>query len=83
MIADFPDIKIELKKLIDKALQQRIEQSAPLYSRVNKKTLYEGDKLGVLYPDGRHEISGLKVAQSQFTIKKDDIPTLKPSDLMN
>ena len=49
---------------------------------INKKTLFEGDKLGVLHADGKHVVKNLTYVESQFFIPQKDIPTLDPKVLM-
>lgn len=83
MITDFPEAKKEIKKAVDAVLRQKVKQNAPMLSMLNKKTLHEGDKMGVLHADGRHVVSDLQYAQSEFTITHKEVPTLKPEDLLS
>ena len=83
MITDFPDIKKELKKVVDAILREKVKQNAPLLSMVNKKILHEGDKLGVTHPDGRHVVNDLKYVESKFFIPQKDIPTMKTEEFLD
>lgn len=76
MITDFPEVKRKIKKVLDTLLKQKVKQSAPVYSMVNKVTLHEGDKLGVFHADGNHKITEMRYIESQFTILDKEIPTL-------
>ena len=82
MITDFPEAKREIKKAVDAVLREKVRRNAPMLAMVNKKTLHEGDKMGVLHPDGRHVLTDLKFAQSEFFVDKKDIPTMKAGDLL-
>lgn len=82
MITDFPEAKREIKKTVDAVLRQKVKQNAPMLSMVNKKTLHEGDKMGVLHADGKHVVTDLQYAESQFTVSQKEVSTLKPEDLL-
>ncbi|MBK8965075.1 MAG: hypothetical protein IPM36_00040 [Lewinellaceae bacterium] len=83
MITDFPDVKKELNKSVSAFLRQKFKENATVFSIGRKKSLYEGDKMGILHVDGRHSVSYLQSAQSEFSISKKDIPTMKAEDLLN
>ena len=83
MITDFPEVKKELLKATNAFLKQKFKANAPMFSMGRKKTLHEGDKMGVLYEDGSHVVNDLQHAQSGFSISQKDIPTMKPDDLLN
>jgi hypothetical protein len=82
MICDFPEAKKEIKKTIDAVLRQQVKQKAPLFSMVNKRTLFEGDKLSVLHTDGERVVKELSYIESQFFIPHKDIPILDQKILM-
>lgn len=82
MITDFPEEKNRAKKVVNLILRQQMKQNAPLLSMVNKKTLHEGDKMGVVYSDGEHSATELQHAQSEFRIEGKDIPTMKAEEFL-
>jgi hypothetical protein len=82
MITDFPEIKKEIKRVVDAVLRQKVKENAPAMSLANKVTLHEGNKLGVIHPDGKHVVNELQYVESGFTIPKKEIPVLKPDDFM-
>ena len=83
MITDFPDAKKAIKKLIDSVLKEEVRKRAPMSHLVNRHTLHEGDKIGVVYSDGRHEVNELQYVQSEFSVATKDIPTMKPGDFLD
>ena len=83
MISDFPKAEKEIRKLMDVVLKEMVKQSAPMFSRTNRIPSHEGDKTGLLHPDGTHDVRGLKSFQSQFSIPHKDIPQLKDTELIN
>ena len=83
MISDFPKAEKEIRKLMDVVLKETVKQSAPMFSRTNRIPSHEGDKTGLLHPDGTHDVRGLKSFQSQFSIPHKDIPQLKDTELIN
>ena len=82
MITDFPEAKKEMKKAIDSVLRTKVKQSAPMLSMVGGKTLHEGDSMGVIHEDGRHVISQFQHAESQFSVSREEMLTMKPDDLI-
>ena len=58
-------------------------ESSPMFSFASKKTVHEGDKMGTLFTDGRHSVRDLHHVQSGFSIPQEDIPSMKPSDLLD
>lgn len=82
MLADFPEEKKVIKKMVDTVLQQKVKQNAPLLNLINRKSLHEGNKMGVLHADGRHVVNDLQHAQSEFSVAQQDIPTMKAEDLL-
>jgi len=82
MITDFPEAKKEIKKAIDSVLRTKVKQSAPMLSLVGGKTLHEGDSMGVIHEDGRHVVSPFQHAESQFSVSREEMLTMKPDDLI-
>jgi hypothetical protein len=82
MITDFPEAKKEMQKVVNEVLRKQVKQNAPMLSLVNKKTLCEGDSLGVLYPDGRHTVNEMQYIESKFSVPQKDVPTLKAEEFL-
>lgn len=82
MLPDFPDAKKDIKKTIDALLRQQVKQKAPMLSMINKRTLYEGDKLGVVHSDGKHVVTDLMYAQSEFSITKEEATTMETDEII-
>ncbi|MEN9920729.1 MAG: hypothetical protein RL538_622 [Candidatus Parcubacteria bacterium] len=82
MITDFPEVKRELQKAMNIALQDGVKQNAPMLSMVGGKTLHEGDSMGVLHEDGRHVVNPLQYAESQFSVSREEMMSMKPDELM-
>lgn len=82
MITDFPEAKKEIKKAVDSVLRAKVKQNAPMLSLVGGKTLHEGDSMGVIHEDGRHVVNPFQHAESQFSVSREEMLTLKPDDLM-
>lgn len=71
-----------MQKLINGALKKHVEASAPVLSMVNRSMLFEGDSMGVIYPDGRHEAGKLTSTESAFSVTSEELPSLKTEDFM-
>jgi len=82
MITDFPEAKKEIRKALDSIMRAQVKQNAPMLSLIGSKTLHEGDSMGVIYEDGRHVVDPLQRAESQFSVSREEIVTMKPEDLM-
>src|SRR3989344_572403 len=83
MIVDFPEAKKEIQKLMNKILQQQVKQRAPAWALGSKKTLFEGDKLSVVRPDGTHDVSEFRRVESGFTIPRADIQKTSITDVLD
>ena len=83
MITDFPEAKKRIEKMLNFILRQKVRQFSPMLSMFKKKILHEGNKIGVVYEDGRQVIDDLKYMQSEFSIEKKEATTIKADDLLN
>lgn len=83
MLTDFPEIKKEIMKLYNIALRTQVKQSSPILNMVNKKFLFEGDRMGTLASDGSHEISHLKLVESKMVITKEEAPNINQEEVIN
>lgn len=82
VITDFPEAKKEIRKAMDAVLRAEVKQNAPMLSLVGGKTLHEGDSMGVVHEDGRHVVNPFQHAESQFSVSREEMLTMKPDDLM-
>lgn len=53
-----------------------------MLSMVSGKTFHEGDSMGVVHEDGRYVLSPSHHAESQFSVSREEVLTMKPDDLM-
>lgn len=82
MITNFPEAAKAIKNAVDTVLREQVKKNSPVFAMGNKKTLHEGSKMGVIHADGKHVVNELQLIQSEFTIERKDIETLKPEDLL-
>lgn len=83
MIPDFPLIKAKIEKVVNKHFRETVKQNSPFISMMSRRTLYEGNKMGVIYQDGKHIVNELKTVHTEFAINHDEIPELKPDEFIS
>ena len=82
MITDFPEVKKEFMKALRLVVKEDVKQNAPMLSMINKIILHEGDKMGIIYEDGKHNLTYIEKKHSEFSIARKDIPTMKAEDFI-
>ncbi|XKT74364.1 MAG: hypothetical protein ACJKTH_03345 [Patescibacteria group bacterium UBA2163] len=82
MITDFPEAKKQAQEALNKVLQNEVRQKTVVGNLVNNRVLYEGDKMGVVQEDGKHEVSDLQHAESSFTVEHKEIPEMTGGKLL-
>ena len=82
MLADFPEVKKEIQKFLAVVMHQQMNQKTPMASSGRNKFVYEGDKMGTVFPNGQVRVRELKSLHSEFSIPQKDIKTLGPRELL-
>lgn len=83
MIPDFPFVKLKLDKYVNQHLRSMVKGHAPSLSFMGRLTLYEGNKSGVIYPDGRHVVKEFTTVHAEFSIENKDLPKLEANDFIS
>ena len=81
MLPDFPDFKLEARKIVNERLRRSFYGEAALLSRLRRFMAQEGDSFTVCRADGTTETSRYRQTAAEFSISNQEIATLTPQAL--
>jgi hypothetical protein len=81
MLPDFPKIKGEFVRVIDRYLQELVRQE-PLLSQIQEERDFEGNKMSSKTEDGGVYKSAYKEISGQYSIKREDVIAKGPMAFM-
>ncbi len=83
MIPDFPKVKEKLKSSLNILMKQEMVKKSPLLSLMALRQVYEGDKMGILREDGKHEVNHFNEVSSEASISAEQMQGLSSGDMQN
>ena len=80
MIPDFPEVKKIVHQIETVRLRQEVEARAPIYARLKKSRMHEGDKIGIVHENGKHVVTCMQHTETGISISKEELLGMQPDD---
>lgn len=76
MLPDLPDLKMNIKRLLDRYLQKQIQARLGAFSDIPHNKVHEGNRMRIIRADGSIQDSDFFLSSAEIVLKMDEVPSL-------